>query len=246
MGKITKNFSLMIAVILVISSLLIAKPTNAQTPSAPTFSVNTPSATYQVPTTYSTDPFTGATITNQGYTVNSINITFIIQNTLNTSFYLLQYKGHFSSQWSTLYQDGYNITASTSSQPQTILTIFGTNYSGPIGQTPANEVTFYFSGDWAINLALGSQIDFRLQAISGSLWVNPLYGANYQSAVGEASDWSNTQTITIGETSFSTSPHPTSTPTIPELPTLAIAPLLVSILAILIVLKLKKQPCVKI
>jgi hypothetical protein len=234
------GFVVLLILTLTITSLIMVESANAQTPSTPIFNVKTTSGYYAVPTTYSTDPYTGATITNHGYTVNSINITFTIKNTSNTSFYLLQFKGHYISQWSTLYEDGYNVTTFASSEPQTILTIFGTNSSGPIGQTPANEITLYFSDDWAINLALGSQIDFRLQAVSGSLYVSPLYGANHQLAVGEASDWSNTQTVTLPETSASTSPNSTPTPAVPEFPSLVVLPLFLSMLFVAVILRHRK------
>jgi hypothetical protein len=199
MGKISQTLALLLTLIIAVSclTLLMGKSASAQTPPAPTFTVSTPCASHQVPTTYSTDPYTGATITNQGYTVNSINITFTIQNTPKTSFYLLQYKGHFEPQWNTLYQDGYNITAFASDESETVIKIFGTNSSGPLGQTPANKITLYFSVQWAINLALGSQLDFRLQAISGSIYISPIWGANHQMGVGNASDWSEIQTVTI-------------------------------------------------
>jgi hypothetical protein len=237
MSKTSKLIVILIISTFTLASVTTFKQANAQTIPSPTFSVETPNATYQVPTTYSTDPYTGANITNQGYTVNSINITFTIQNEPNTSFYLLQYKGHYSTEWRTLNKDGYNITTSVSSGLQTILTICGNNATNPITSatqiSPPNQITFYYTNDWEINLALGSQMDFRLQAVSGSLHADPVYGANYQLAVGNISNWSKTQTITIPASSPSSSPSPI----VPELSSLVIAPLLLSVFSVAVIVR---------
>ena len=227
-------------------SLVMVKPAYAQAPPTPIFSISIPTATYQVPTSYSTDPYTGATITNQGYTVYKLNITFTIQNNPNISYYLLQYKGHFSSEWSNIYEDGFNITGVASQGPQTIFTIFGTNSSGPLGQTPINEITLSFPTLWERNFAFGSKLDFRLQAINGTIKISPLYGANHQMGVGEASEWSNIQTVSIpdGSVTSSDSSNPTvtpsPTPTIPELSWLVIVPLLLSLLSVTVLFRHRK------
>ena len=72
----------------------------------------------------------------------------------------------------------------------------------------------------------GAQLDFQIQALVGhnsSYWYiqhpfTPTYGGYSAPAVAydSASGWSNTQTITIGETSESTPPTPT--PSVPEFP----------------------------
>ena len=83
----------------------------------------------------------------------------------------------------------------------------------------------------------GAQLDFQVQALVGhnsTYWYiqhpfTPTYGGYSAPAVAydSASGWSNTQTITIGETSASTSPTPT--PTVPEFPSWTI-PLLLTVM----------------
>ena len=87
----------------------------------------------------------------------------------------------------------------------------------------------------------GAQLDFQVQALVGhnsTYWViqhpfTPTYGGYSAPAVAydTASGWSPTQTITIGETSATTSPNPTPTPTVPEFTSLAIPMLLTIIVA---------------
>jgi len=83
-----------------------------------------------------------------------------------------------------------------------------------------------------------AKLDFRVQALIG------YYVAYGRSVVifgydfyGQESDWSNIQTIAIGETS-STSPNPT--PTVPEFPILAILPLF-AVIPLITTLFLRKK-----
>ncbi len=136
-----------------------------------------------------------------------MNISFVIDNSPNTSFYLIQLKGHYTPEWSTLYEDGYNITAFASSDPQTaFILLYGSNETSPEG-----KIGLFFPPHWGINVPLGSQLDFRLQAVSGNIVVSD-WGANYNWAVGETSAWSNTQTIKVVESS------PTPSPSVPSFP----------------------------
>lgn len=225
------------------------KPVFAQASSAPTFSVSTTSSLYVVPTTYSTNQFTGANVTNTGYTVSEFNITFTIQNQPSVTAFNFEYKGHYSSKWSTpLFINDYNVSAFASSGAQTTVTIWGNNDTGPFGQSPANETSLYLGSDWGITVPFGSQIDFRLQAVSGTGEENGLGG---WSVIGSVSDWSTAQTVTVSSgsptvaPSVAASPTPTSstpatTVATPELPALAILPLLLSSLSLALMLKRRR------
>jgi hypothetical protein len=84
-----------------------------------------------------------------------------------------------------------------------------------------------------------SQEDFQVQALIGH--IDPIVLSyetdfGYYVFTGQSSDWSNTQTITQP----SSSPSPTSTPTVPEFPMIAI-PLFLSLLSAAAILILKKQ-----
>jgi hypothetical protein len=101
MGTINKYLAVVFILIVAISclSLLMVKPAQAQTPSTPSFSINAVSGSNVIPTTYSTDPYTGANITNLGYTITTFKVTITVQNSLPTTAYLLEVKGHYSSNW---------------------------------------------------------------------------------------------------------------------------------------------------
>jgi hypothetical protein len=78
----------------------------------------------------------------------------------------------------------------------------------------------------------GRQIDFRVQALTGSYIPN-----DNSTFTGEAGDWSPIQTITISASSTPVSTSPT--PTVPEFPLIAI-PLLLSLLTVAVILTQKK------
>jgi hypothetical protein len=59
------------------------------------------------------------------------------------------------------------------------------------------------------NPPVGSQVDFQVQALIGHI---DYAGDGFYSYTGQKSDWSNTQTITIGESQTPT-PSPATTPT---------------------------------
>jgi hypothetical protein len=56
----------------------------------------------------------------------------------------------------------------------------------------------------------GGQVDFQVEAVIAT--AHPLYGTNFGYWSYETSGWSNTQTITIGESQTPTSPETTPTP----------------------------------
>jgi len=102
----------------------------------------------------------------------------------------------------------------------------------------------------------GGQLDFQVEALVGhdsQMWViqHPLYPlVGGYSAPANAYDltsgWSATQTITIpSSSSTSPSPNPTTTPAVPEFPTLIILPLFVviTLLSIVLIRKRKTKKC---
>lgn len=224
MQKINLGFAVLI---IFLSSLIIVESANAKGPITPVLDVKIINGYYTVPTA-STDQFN---------TVTSINISFTIQNTDGvTSFYLLQYRIHYSSQWESLYEDEYNYTTFVSMGPQTTITIWGNNATGPFGQSPTNEISLYFGGHWGVTVPLGSQLDFRVQAIAGSRFMTDPHNPSHILAIGSESDWSSIQTVTIPENNSST-----PTPTVPEFSLLAILPLLFSMLFIAVILRYRKS-----
>lgn len=109
----------------------------------------------------------------------------------NTSlYYNVRFKGHYSADWNyySINRTASYIEASTTDYT----TIAFTLGSSPLGDVPA-----------------GGRVDFQLQALIG--YDNKVSGNLYDFA-GESSSWSNTQTVTVPETTSSTSPTPTAPP----------------------------------
>lgn len=98
---------------------------------------------------------------------------------------------------------------------------------------------------------VGDVVDFQVQKLEGyyTSW-EPMLAIVMGTSqfTGQYSEWSNTQTITIGETSTSPNPtqsstntiSPTPTPTIPEYTVVAILPLLLAAPLITLILLRKK------
>ncbi len=172
--------------------------------------------------TYTTDPYTGeqqvsspakhyewqtinVTIKNQPFTPYKITMG---NNIVDASlYYNVKFKGHFEDEWG-YFDPTYYVVQGTSA-PSTVITFFiGAN--GPNGE----------SGEWdprfleRLSADRGGQIDFQVEALSGyvqpgslvkspasyfDVWVPGVFN-------GTESGWSNTQTITIGDST------PTATP----------------------------------
>jgi len=243
-------------------SILMAKPASAQSIpslSAPTFTVSFADNSYNSSATYGIDPYTGKTvITEGGYFVQNKSIELSIKNQPFTPYtdangnyvsmyYNISEKGHFGSDW--YYYDtyqGYWYNYDTyrfleaSNQSNTVL-IFDFN---------GNNDTSY-EKPYCVNLVDfpdGSQVDFRVQAYvayfttaSNLIIASPTYSP-YRIVVNLVSEsaWSNTQTVTIPESSTSASPSPT--PTVPEFPILVILPLFLSMFFVATKLLRRKQP----
>jgi len=214
------SFALVLILIMAISivDLLIVKPVNAQIPQTPPFSISTVSDTSVIPATYSTNPYTGANIANLGYNVASFNVTITIRNNPQITAYELDVKGHYSSQsqWQNPWGDEGNVTAFASSGSQTVITLYGDNESEAVPEYAPNAIFLQFGGHWGIDVPFGGQVDFRLQAVSGETPIRELIG--YE-VLGNVSDWSPIQTVTVPDFSTLTvSP----TPTVPEFPSAVI------------------------
>jgi hypothetical protein len=260
MGKIGKTFALILTIIIAMScvTLLTAKPVNAQTVAIPTFTISTFTGSYVTPTTYSTNPYTGAEVTHQGSTVTYFNITFTIQNppfftvqnppitsSYFSYFYILQYKGHYTSQWTPLVEIGSDITIPASSGSQTVIILSGSPISNPITLSYVNA-PFINADSGEIIVPFGGKVDFRLQAISSNGAFIPKYSYPVQ---GNISAFSAVQTVTIPSnfTSISTSsPTSTSTPAIPEFPSLLIiVPLVLSVFSVAVILRHRRTAKLK-
>ena len=263
MRLLSKSLILLLLFILVIPSLSLVKPTNAQSipkPSVPEFTVKYVDYSYDVPATYGIDQYTDQNITTQaGYHVDNRSIEFTIKNQPFTPYndssghtiglyYNFRYKGNYTNTW-TYYPENAN--------GQSVL-----HYSAlgmeeeiypPTYQASNSDYTTILLRLIRLGPPVGSQeipngatLQFQLQALVGYFMAND-YG--YFILTGNSSDWSSTQTVTIGETSTSPNPtqsstntiSPTPTPTVLELSWLAILPLLIATPLIILILLKKKR-----
>ena len=173
------------------------------TPSVPTFTVTLTNTSYTVPTTYYTDPQTGANITKAGYFVNAENLTFIIQNQPNVNYYLIRWTTPYAINWTYLYEAyPVNATLAQSSGSETVWALSGTYGSFYI--SPSDWVNGYtFSASPEFSFESNATIEFQVQAVDGQYGLVTDYNSQgdlvsvEHDIFGPASAWSNTQTITI-------------------------------------------------
>ena len=67
-------------------------------PVVPEFTLKFVEESYEVPTTYSIDPFTGKNKTHEGHTVTKRSIETSIKNNLGVSYYNFRFKGHYEDK----------------------------------------------------------------------------------------------------------------------------------------------------
>ena len=158
-------------------------------PSVPEFSLKVVAHPYDVPPTTTTDPYTGENIiTSYGYREENKSIEVTIKNqpftsTLDASgnytslYYDVRFKGYYTDVWRYAYKD-YN----ASDSDYTVLSIS----LRQIG-----------------SVSVGGKIDFQVRALIGYK-ITKAYDSilppemrYYHEFIGQAGDWSSTQTITI-------------------------------------------------
>jgi hypothetical protein len=206
-------------------------------PSVPEYTLRYVDLSYDVPPTYGIDQFTGETvITQEGYHVDNKSVAFKIKNQPFTSYndssgniiglyYNFRFKGHFGNEWQYYpFSDNGQGTRRYSAMFYVLID------QSPKLAASNSEYTDIFLGLPFLfgvqNPPVGSQVDFQVQVLIGHI---DYLGDGFYSYTGQKSDWSNTQTITVGESQTPTtssspsppatsSPAPTSTPTPSEEP----------------------------
>jgi hypothetical protein len=203
-----KHTALLLIAFLAVSSLIMVESALAQSipkPSAPEFTLKLADHSYDVPATYSTDPYTGQNITHPGYHVENKTIDITIKNqpfasSINGATYQLYFnirdKGSFEDNWTEL---SWTDRTSGTLVPQS-----NSQYT----------VVSYPTQSYPINASL----DFQIQALIGGYYqvtpqdpFIPSYTGFGILAAGESA-WSSIQTITLNE-SQTLSPSPIATPT---------------------------------
>jgi hypothetical protein len=175
-------------------------------PAVPEFTLSYVDHSYYVPPTYGIDPYTGKNITiSSGGYVKETTIDISIKNqpfaSYNVSgnytslFYNIRFKGHYEDEWQTYPMDPLDGYINASHSDYTIVSL-------PYWRTAS--------------IPVGGQVDVQVQALIGYDNQVEGYAGGWKTVfhhfTGEASDWSNTQTITISEIQTPTSP-PATTPT---------------------------------
>jgi hypothetical protein len=218
----SKRFTLVLVLVLASSSLIVVKPAQSSItkPSVPEFTVELADHSYDIPTTYSTDPYTGENVTHPGYHVDNKTIEVLIKNQpfaayINDAghsinlYYNISMKGHYEDNWTYYPHNTYQVD---------YLQASGSNYTVVSFNLTASFREGYFSlSGFPSDIPVGGEVDFRVEALAGSYsyyrenwWFMDVYQVNFN---GIESGWSYIQTITIPASASSpSSPSPTSTP----------------------------------
>jgi hypothetical protein len=216
--KSKKIFSVLTIFILLVSAALSVNSSSGQitNPSVPQFTVQYVDHSYDIPPSYGKDAYTGQTIvTSSGRHVDNRTIDVTIQNQLfapyldsnnNTVglYYNIRSKGHFDDWSESSVHVTNGVQASTTSS-STVVSI---------------DISY-----WGVQQ--GGQIDFQVAAVAGYPASDAAYCGSVHFHTVSQSDWSSTQTITIGNPVITTptqQPYTWSTPTMAPNPTATASP----------------------
>ncbi|MEM2098196.1 MAG: hypothetical protein QXU99_00410 [Candidatus Bathyarchaeia archaeon] len=178
-------------------------------PSIPEFTVKFVDNSYDVPPAYGVDPYTGKEmITQAGYHVQNKTIEVIIKNQPFTPYkdangnfiglyYSIRVKEQFGDSW-TYPNFGYYYVEGDEEA----------NYVGADMGSDYTVITYGLIGNngtkdsLCLDISAGGQVDFQVRAFIGyytrTTTMTALGESHRDVFTGETSDWSTTQTITIG------------------------------------------------
>jgi hypothetical protein len=236
----SKLATLLLITVLAVSSLIMVSSVFAQSvtkPSIPEFTAEYVDYSYDIAPTYTTDPYTNNTVIqsygdhvdNRSVVVTITNVPFTPfndsdGNTVNM-FYNVRYKGAFGEDWTRVY--GVERTV-------------WYNYDDP-DNAYGYRIQDYGSQNTVVLInspPSQGEMDIQVEALQGYTNRTTIQSHIFMAVVGyifygEESGWSNTKTITLGESSTSTptpspytptpspsqSPVPSASPTVPPEPT---------------------------
>jgi hypothetical protein len=190
-------------------------------------------------TIYGIDPYTNQTvITKQGEHISNKTVEVTIKNqpfipytdsTGNyiTLFYNLRYKGSFGQDWTVMYGVERTVWYNFNNPID--------NYGYLIQDYPSQNTIAL------ITPPEQGQMDIQVEALAGHTNRTIIHGGIITARVnytfyGEESSWSNTQTITIGENTNTTTPSPT----VPEFPITAILIAVLGVVSLLLIICKRK------
>ncbi len=175
------------------------EPASIPKPAIPEFTVALIDTSYDVPTTYSTDGYTGDTIIHEGYHVERRTMEVKIKNQQFTPFtdsnghnitfyYNIRVKGHYT-EWGSendgLYNFGEMPTRSDSEY-----TVISYNSEGTYRFRTTRSGNLEVSPDGEVDFQVKALIGYPYEAVTGP----GFHGWFFE---GKESDWSSTQTIKI-------------------------------------------------
>ena len=217
-----KSAALLVLLILIVSDIMVAAPACAAVtkPSVPEFTWKLGAHPYDVAAATSTDFYTGETVITDGYHVENRSLEVTIKNQPYTSYmdaggfytrlsYKFRFNGLYEENW-IMYPTYPYGSFNASHSDYTVISI-------PFSSYPLNDVS------------TGSQVDFQVQALNGheDKIYTGTFGTSetdfYYEFVGETSNWSSTQTLTLDDSASTATPDPlpsesSPTPTTSALP----------------------------
>jgi hypothetical protein len=218
MGKIGKTFALMLTLIIAMSSLTVYSVSGQSLkPVVTEFSLQYVDNSYDVSPSYkyTKDLYTGETITTTipGYRVDNKSLVATIKNPPGVNAYNFRWKPQDESSWHYKPFD----TEVDQTPPLT-----ASGFSGPPAYASSSEYTLI--SVISLNHISTTSLDVQVQALYGeyrAIHNTPiqLFEGDYYDYYfdGQASYWSNTQTVTIPASN--TSPNPTASPSPTPSPT---------------------------
>jgi hypothetical protein len=225
----SKSVVALLLTVALTASLFIFKvaPASAATPkpSVPEFTLKYVDYSYDVPpkTTSTTDPYTNekTTTTTPGYHVENKTIQATINNNLSASYYNFRYKGRYEDEWS------YYPFDPNASLAYMLPDAYAVPYKPSTSDYTVAALPSYYFEDIPEN----GEVDVQVQALFGDfravpyVHLFPLPAPTYDFYFeGTTSDWSNTQTVTIGE-----SKTPTPSLVTPEIVNIILGAVIVAV-----------------
>lgn len=208
MGRIeTQALSLTFIIVLSCLTLVVAKPTNAQTipkPAVPEFTVKYADNSYYAPTpTAITDQYGNSRVV-QGYVENK-TFEFSIKNQAFAP-YTIPYNSSDPYNTGQTVSVMYNIRMKQSEGNWAFITHLSDGY---LSQSAGHSTIASYPLDqlFPSGIPYGSEIEFQVQALIGYVHRYPII--NSWTFNGTESDWSSTQIVTIPVSSASPTPSPT-------------------------------------
>jgi hypothetical protein len=201
-----------VLVSLLSTGLVAAEPVipdpDVPTPSAPQYTIALVDASYNVPTTTSTDPFTGEVTVHEGYAVNQWNVTFKIKNEpfkdyIDNGHYQFHVLYYYHIQYKGPHEDTWHIIANVG--------------NSPLVRSDGAETTYVIYSERTLNglsflgysVPPDGRIDFRMQAIIGH-WYSPApFEEDFR---GQSSGWV-AKSLYVKTGAVEDMPQWTSTPT---------------------------------